>query len=135
MAFAGRKFYEAQGNDQVRAGYGLEQILLLDEIERRIKELPLAERQRVRNQEARPIPESLGGWMKQAYTEVLPKSVIGKAMAYSITRWDALILYTTDDKLNMDNNPVENTIRTVAIGRKNDLFAGSQEAAQRSAML
>ena len=73
--------------------------------------------------------------MKQAYTEVLPKSVIGKALAYSITRWDALSLYTTDGKLNIDNNPVENAIRPVAIGRKNYLFAGSHEAAQRSAML
>jgi len=40
-----------------------------------------------------------------------------------------------DGKLNIDNNPVENSIRPVAIGRRNYLFAGSHEAAQRSAML
>lgn len=135
MAHARRKFYEAQSNDTVRAQYGLVQIQMLYEIERRIKDLPVDERQRVRNQEAVPILQSLGAWMKQAYTEVLPKSVIGKALAYSITRWDALSLYTTDSKLNIDNNPVENAIRPVAIGRKNYLFAGSHEAAQRSAML
>lgn len=135
MAHARRKFYEAQENDQVRAGYGLQQIQRLYEIERRIKDLSAGERQHVRNQEARPILQSLGAWMKQAYTEVLPKSVIGKALAYSITRWDALSLYTTNGKLNIDNNPVENAIRPVAIGRKNYLFAGSHEAAQRSAML
>jgi transposase len=45
------------------------------------------------------------------------------------------MIYTTDGKLNIDNNPVENAIRPVAIGRKNYLFAGSHEAAQRSAML
>ena len=135
MAHARRKFYEAQENDAVRATHGLQQIQLLYEIERRIKDLSVDERQRIRNQEAGPILQSLGAWMKQAYTEVLPKSVIGKALGYSIARWDALSLYTTHGKLNIDNNPVENAIRPVAIGRKNYLFAGSHEAAQRSAML
>jgi hypothetical protein len=73
--------------------------------------------------------------MQQAYVEVLPKSAIGKALAYSIERWEQLMIYTTDGKLNIDNNPVERAIRPVAIGRKNYLFAGSHEAAQRSAML
>ena len=45
------------------------------------------------------------------------------------------MIYTTDGKLNIDNNPVERAIRPVAIGRKNYLFAGSHEAAQRNAML
>jgi hypothetical protein len=45
------------------------------------------------------------------------------------------MVYATDGKLNIDNNPVENCIRPVAVGRKNYLFAGSHEAAQRSAML
>jgi hypothetical protein len=73
--------------------------------------------------------------MQQTYIEVLPKSAIGKALAYSIERWKQLMIYTTDGKLNIDNNPVENAIRPVAVGRKNYLFAGSHEAAQRSAML
>jgi transposase len=135
MAHARRKFYEAQGNDRNRAQYCLQQIQLLYEIERKAKDLSADERQQLRNQEAVPILQSLGCWMKQAYTEVLPKSVIGKALGYSIERWGALSLYTTNGKLNIDNNPVENAIRPVAIGRKNYLFAGSHEAAQRSAML
>ena len=45
------------------------------------------------------------------------------------------MIYAGDGKLDIDNNPVENCIRPVAIGRKNYLFAGSHEAAQRSAML
>lgn len=137
MAHARRKFYEAQGSDAVRADYVLEQIQLLYQIERRAKEKNLTETQisQLRQQEALPILQSLGSWMKQAYTEVLPKSVIGKALGYSIERWDALCLYTTDGRLNIDNNPVENAIRPVAIGRKNYLFAGSHEAAQRSAIL
>jgi len=137
MAHARRKFYEAQDNDALRARHVLEQMQLLYEIERKAKEKNLTQPQtaELRQEEALPILKSLGNWMKQAYTEVLPKSVIGKALGYSIDRWDALCLYTTDGKLNIDNNPVENAIRPVAIGRKNYLFAGSHEAAQRSAML
>ncbi len=108
---------------------------MLYEIERKAKDLSEGQRQQLRHQEAVPILQSLGIWMKKAYTEVLPKSVIGKALGYSIARWDTLSLYATDGKLNIDNNPVENAIRPVAIGRKNYLFAGSHEAAQRSAML
>src|SRR5215211_3405700 len=73
--------------------------------------------------------------MKNQYVQTLPKSAIGKALGYSIERWNELMMYTSDGKLNIDNNPVENSIRPVAIGRKNYLFAGSHEAAQRSAML
>jgi len=90
---------------------------------------------KLRQEKAVPILESLGKWMQQTYTEVLPKSAIGKALAYSIERWAKLMIYATDGKLNIDNNPVENCIRPVTVGRKNYLFAGSHEAAQRSAML
>ena len=79
--------------------------------------------------------ESLGEWMKQQYLEVLPKSTIGKALGYSIERWKELMIYATNGKLNIDNNPVENSIRPVALGRKNYLFAGSHEGAKRSGML
>ena len=54
--------------------------------------------------------------MKEAYIKALPKSVIGKALGYSIQRWPELMLYARDGKLNIDNNPVENSIRPVAIG-------------------
>jgi transposase len=74
-------------------------------------------------------------WMQQQYLHVLPKSAIGKALAYSLERWHKLSAYTTDGRLNIDNNPVENSIRPVALGRKNYLFAGSHEAAKRSGML
>jgi hypothetical protein len=73
--------------------------------------------------------------MKEQYVQATPKSTIGKALAYSIERWEKLSLYTQNGILNIDNNPVENSIRPVALGRKNYLFAGSHEAAKRSGML
>jgi transposase len=137
MAHARRKFVEAQANDAGRAEHALSQFQLLYGIERRANDHQLTREQvlQLRQQEAVPILEALGKWMQQTYIEVLPKSAIGKALAYSIERWKQLMIYTTDGKLNIDNNPVENAIRPVAVGRKNYLFAGSHEAAQRSAML
>ncbi len=73
--------------------------------------------------------------MKEQYINALPKSNIGEALAYSIKRWDTLSRYTENGMLSIDNNPVENSIRPVALGRKNYLFAGSHEAAKRSGML
>jgi transposase len=63
------------------------------------------------------------------------KNNIGKALAYNIERWEKLCLYMQNRMLNIDNNPVENSIRPVALGRKNYLFAGSHEASQRSATI
>lgn len=136
-AHARRKFFDALNNDKARATHALEQIRLLYGIERRATEEGLSSGDILskRQKEAVPILDNLHEWMIRAYTEVTPKSPIGKAIAYSLHLWKGLTTYTTDGKLNIDNNRVENSIRPVAVGRKNYLFAGSHEAAQRSAML
>jgi hypothetical protein len=136
-AHARRKFHDAMNSDGPRSTYALEQIQLLYDTERKAREQSLDDEAVVslRREEAVPVLHELEAWMKKTYIEVLPKSPVGKALAYSLERWGKLLIYTTDGKLNIDNNPVENAIRPVAIGRKNYLFAGSHEAAQRSAML
>ena len=137
MAHARRMFHDALENDKERAGYALDQIQQLYTIERICKEsaLNFAEIKEVRQQKSVPILQALDKWMKDQYIQTTPKSAIGKALGYSIERWNRLSLYTENGMLNIDNNPVENSIRPVALGRKNYLFAGSHEAAQRSAML
>jgi transposase len=137
MAHARRMFYEAQQNDLPRASHALGEFAKLYDIERKAKDTQLSSEKifELRQKEAIPVLEALGKWMKEQYMQVLPRSPIGKALGYSIERWNELIIYAADGKLNIDNNPVENSIRPVAIGRKNYLFAGSHEAAQRSAML
>lgn len=137
MAHARRMFYEALQNDKARAEHALQQFGLLYDIERKAKVELLAPEDvlALRQGEALPILKRLEEWMKAQYLLVLPKSPIGKALGYSIQRWEQLMIYTGNGKLNIDNNPVENCIRPIAIGRKNYLFAGSHEAAQRSAML
>ena len=74
-------------------------------------------------------------YLEQNKASVLPKSLLGTAINYTLSRWDKLISYTSDGKLEIDNNLVENAIRPVALGRKNYLFAGSHESAQRAAMI
>ena len=137
MAHARRMFYDALENDQERATYALDQIQKLYTIERFCKEntLSFAEIKEVRQQKSAPILQSFLKWMKEQYMQTTPKSAIGKALAYSLERWERLSTYTENGMLNIDNNPVENSIRPVALGRKNYLFAGSHDAAQRSAML
>jgi len=59
---------------------------------------------------------------------------MGEALQYTIPRWDNLLAYLYDGHLEIDNNLVENAIRSNALDRKNYLFAGSHEGAQRAAM-
>lgn len=139
MAHARRKFHEALLNDKQRAEHVLTLMQKLYDIERRAKAAGFTHEQRyeLRQQESVPVLTQLESWMKELYGTVnaLPESSFGKSIAYCLRRWDKLCLYTTDGKLQIDNNLVENSIRPVAIGRKNYLFAGSHQAAQRAAML
>lgn len=137
MAHARRKFYDALQNDAPRAEHALSLFQQLYAIERTIKDEQLnpADTLELRQQKSVPILAALQQWMTAEYPKVLPKSPIGKAIAYCLPRWQKLSLYATNPILNIDNNPVENSIRPVAIGRKNYLFAGSHDAAQRAAMI
>lgn len=136
MAHARREFEEALSNDNARASYVLEQMQKLYAIERRAKEESMDHQQRyeLRKQESVRLLLELHQWFKENIIQVIPKSPIGKAIAYSLQRWDKLSYYASDGEVNIDNNPVENAIRPLAVGRKNYLFAGSHNAAQRAAM-
>ncbi len=71
---------------------------------------------------------------QQSSSNILPQSPIGKAIAYTLTRWSKLNKYIDHGEVEIDNNLIENSIRPLALGRKNFLFAGSQESAQRAAI-
>lgn len=137
MAHARRKFDEAKDNDLARAEYVLTQMQKLYAIERHVKSEALSAIEIVELRQAQSVPilVQLKEWMLENYKVVLPQSTIGKALHYSLQRWDKLMVYTTDGRLEIDNNLVENAIRPVAIGRKNYLFAGSHNGARRAAML
>lgn len=134
-AHARRYFFEAKENDPERAEHALKEIAGLYEIESSLRETdPSSEnRRRVRQQRAIPILERFKTWLEK--NPGLPKSPWGQAVFYALARWDKLCRYTEDGRIEIDNNLVENAIRPIAIGRKNYLFAGSHEAAQRAAVI
>lgn len=137
MAHARRYFEKALDNDKARAEYILKEIQKLYAVERTARENALSneERYALRQEQSVPVLQELHQWLKNNIMEVTPKSSIGQAIAYSLSRWDKLMLYTTAGKLEIDNNLVENSIRPIAIGRKNYLFAGSHASAQKAAMI
>ena len=137
MAHARRMFEKALENDKERADFAMRKMQSLYAIERSLREnkASVEEKLKLRTQDAIPVLKELELWMKEEIMKVTPQSLIGKAIAYSLSRWDKLSLYATDGRLEIDNNLVENAIRPVAIGRKNYLFAGSHEAAQRAAVI
>ena len=137
MAHARRKFEHAMENDQQRGRHALETIGDLYEIERRAKEEGLSYEQiyDLRQNEAVPILKEFEKWLKDEINQVLPKSAIGKAFAYTLKLWSYLKRYVERGDFQIDNNLIENSIRPVALGRKNYLFCGSHEAAQNAAMI
>lgn len=135
MAHARRYFSEAEVNDKQRARHALLAFQDIYEHERQMEAFPVAEKQTQRQQVVAPKLEALYQWMKEEHPKVTPKSPIGKALAYSMKRWRELTVFLTDGRLEIDNNRIENQIRPIALGRKNFLFAGTHESAQRIAMI
>jgi hypothetical protein len=137
MAHARRKFKEALQYEPELVSFALNKFQELYEVERHCKENNLNYEQvkDLRQQKSVPVLNELEQWMKQQYVTLLPSSHLRDAIAYALRHWKGLCHYTTDGMLNIDNNPVENSIRPVALGRKNFLFAGSERGAQRIAII
>jgi transposase len=138
-AHARRKFHEARNSDPAASTQALAYIRLLYDVEVQAKELPAAERQRLRQERSVPLLQQFRQWLDGQQASrggpILPKSPMGQAIAYALNQWDALCVYTTDGDLAIDNNASENALRRVAIGRKNWLFCGSDKGGATAAVL
>lgn len=137
MAHARRYFEKALDNDKSRSEYVLKQIQRLYAMERNAKEREINHNtlKRYRQIYALPILNELKTRLKQMSFEVLPKSAIGKAIAYTLNIYSNLKRYVEDGKYEIDNNNIENAVRPLALGRKNYLFTGSEQSAQHAAMM
>nr|WP_320118745.1 IS66 family transposase [uncultured Marinifilum sp.] len=133
-AHARRYFEKALDQDQTRAEFAMLQIQKIYAIEREISDLSADQKKAVRLEKSLPVLNNFGKWICNESKLVLPKSPIGKAFLYAINLWDSLLAYLYNGELLIDNNPIENSIRPNALGRKNYLFAGSHEGAKRTAM-
>ncbi len=136
-AHARRKFKEAQSYDNAMASTAMTLIQELYAVERKAREdlLDAEQIKELRLKEALAKYNLLGKWISANIAKALPKSPIGLAMKYTLERWDELGHYMYDGRLQIDNNNVENALRGIAVGRKNYLFAGSHEGAQRAAVV
>ena len=136
MAHARRYFFDAQDNKKEMCTWMLDKIQQLYAIEAMARDgnYSYEKRLRLREEKSVPVLNEMKQWLDSNLSET-PKSPIAKAINYMKVRWNKLILFASDGRLEIDNNLVENAIRPVALGRKNYLFAGSHQAAQRGAII
>lgn len=136
-AHARRKFSDAIKNDKERAESALEQIQLLYEVERQIKEQALSfeDAAKLRVRLAYPIMVRFEKWLVAEHARVIKGSPIEKAILYTYSRFNKLSRYHLDGRYNIDNNGIENAARPVAVGRKNYLFCQNDDTAESTAII
>jgi transposase len=136
-AHARRKFIEALAEDKVGAEYALEQIELLYRVETMATDqnLDYQKRADLRCRLAYPILCAFEKWIVKYFPKALPKGRMIKALGYTYNLFHRLSRYHLDGRYQMDNNLVENTIRPMALGRKNYLFCGNHDAAENAAIM
>lgn len=137
LAHIRRKFIAAQANHPALAEHALQQIQQLYALERQWRDEALNEQEIAlrRQEEARPVYQALMDWVVIQHKNNLSKEAIGKALHYAMQELPQLATYLEDGRIQIDNNLIENAIRPMALGRKNYLFCGSHEGAERAAMM
>jgi len=110
-------------------------IQALYRIEKQIRGQTPDARHAIRQKKSKPIIDTFETWLAQSRASISAKSPTGEALKYIAKYWDGLISFLADGRIEMDNNPVERTIRPIALNRKNALFAGHDTGAQNWAMI
>ncbi len=137
MDHARRKFKEALDGDDLRAAVPLKLLGRLYEVEdlAKARKDDTVGRQQLRDQYSRPVMDELKKWIAATAPTAVPKSPMGKAITYAVNQWPYLTVYLDDGAVPISNIAVEQRIRAIALGRKNYLFAGSDEGAWRAAII
>ena len=136
FAHARRKFFDLhKANRSPVALEALNRIATLYAIEAEARGLSSLKRQRVRAEKSLPHLQSFHDWLINTRSVIADGSATAKAFDYTLKRWPAIIRYAEWGDLPIDNNPVENCIRPITLGKKNWLFTGSERAGQRAAAI
>ena len=135
-AHSRRRFYDALTSDKERALAGIGFIGQLYELDNDLKKKDLAPTARTeeRRKRSKPILETFRIWLEIEHLTALPKSPIGKAIAYALNHWVPLNRFLDDGRLRLDNNRSELELRRQAVGRKNWLFCGNDDGAEWNAI-
>jgi transposase len=134
-AHARRKFYDAQDSDEERTTQMLALVVKLYAVEREAKDADEAARLTLRQERSVPVLARIKAWLDTEGKAVAPRSPMAAAIIYAQNQWTALTTYTTQGFLAIDNNASERALKRVALGRKNWLFAGNDQAAETHARL
>ena len=130
-----RKFIDARSSAPRPCAQMLEWFRQLYDLEDRARELPAADRGALRQQEAAPVLARMKAELDELSRRALPRSSLGKAVTYALNQWQAFRRYIEDGWRTIDNNISERTLRAQAIGRRNWLFLGHEDAGPRAAVL
>lgn len=135
-----RKFYEAKKANGTKSGSADKALSMIQQLYRlekkaKDKQLNADDIKTMRQRDAKKILNKMLIWLEKRRAQVLPKSLLGKAINYGLNQWTQLVNYIENGHANIDNNLAENSIRPFVIGRKNWLFAGSPAGARASASL
>ena len=136
MAHGRRYFHEAMEQDP-RAAWCMRQMGHLYGVEKQLRQMRAGPRLReaMRAWQARPVLARLETMLRKWQPQVLPQSLLGKAIGYALERWTELTKYAEHGRAEIDNNWCENAIRPTALGKKNFLFIGHPAAGWRSAVI
>jgi transposase len=136
-AHSRRKFEAALSNDKARASHALELYKQLFAVEALAREQNLCaeERLALRREKSAPVMTELNEWCMREIRNVNPGCLIGKAITYTMNQWKRLEQFLHDGRIEISNNLIENLIRPLALGRKNWMFAGSEDGARRLAII
>ena len=136
LAHVRRKFFDLHAaNGNPVAAEALRRIGELYHIEAQAKTVDCEERKEKRAQQAQPRLDAMQLWLLQIRQTTADGGALARAIDYSLKRWPAILRYAASGHLPIDNNPVENAIRPIALGKKNWLFAGSERAGMRAASI
>ena len=113
----------------------IERIAALYAIEAEIRGSLAEVRKTIRQARAKPLLANLHTWLEATLAKLSRKSDTAAAIRYALSRWPALTRYVDNGQLEIDNNAAERTLRVVALGRKNFLFAGSNAGGERAAAI
>jgi len=131
-----RKFVDIyRANGSSIAAQAIAKIATLYAIEASIRGQLPAQRRSVRQAQVCPLLHELRNWLETQIQRVSRKSGIAEAIGYALNQWSALTYYTTDGRIEIDNNAAERALRTVALGRRNYLFGGSDSGGERAASM
>jgi transposase len=129
-----RGFLDADKSEKRFADEALDKIGKLFELERIAETLDDEARRKLRMERAPPLLDDFRAWCESTLPKLLPQGPLAGAIGYCLNRWEDLVRYVNDGRLELTNNRSERAIRPFAVGRKNWQFVGNERGGRAAAI-